>query len=100
VAGHLAMATLQAPILRAGLAAVFAIPAGVAGYHLAHGAGTVLVASDIGRRLASFLVAGLVAASAWTRLAQPRPSSGMGSSSAPDPERTARDQARLTPSRR
>ena len=74
--GQTAFAMTRSVILRAAIAAVFAIPAAVAGYHV------VLVMSQIGvpalawREVFAYLGAAFIGATAWTRLAaftEPRP---------------------------
>ena len=67
--GQTAFTMARAPILRAAIAAAFAIPAAVAGYHV------VLVMSQIGvpslawREIFASLGAVFVGCTAWTRLA-------------------------------
>lgn len=86
--GHVMMATIHTPVLRAGLAALFVIPAAVAGYHLAHGLAAALVISGAWRQAISGLAAALVAASAWARLALP----GSGPGADLSPPRAATSQ--------
>ncbi|MBV9982830.1 MAG: hypothetical protein JO365_23040 [Bradyrhizobium sp.] len=75
--GQTAFAMTRSAILRAAIAAAFAIPAAVAGYH------ALLVMSQIGvpslawRQVFAYLGAAFIGATAWTRLtvfAEPRPS--------------------------
>lgn len=95
---HLGMEIVRPPALRASLAALFALPAATAGYHLAHGLATPLVASAVERQLLSWLVGGLVAASAWTRLARTKPHACPSSSIWTAPTQTG--QPHLAPDRR
>lgn len=68
-AGHFAMDVLPPSLLRSVVAALFAAPAGFAGYHLAHGLTALIAVSEPLRQLLAFAAALLVAGAAWTRLA-------------------------------
>src|SRR5689334_24253881 len=91
--GQTAFAMTRSVILRAAIAAAFAIPAAVAGYHV------VLVMSQIGvpslawREVFAYLGAAFIGATAWTRLtvfAKPRQSeSGRLVENMPQPVLTA-----------
>lgn len=67
-AGQLLFALSGSPLLRLAIALLFAVPAGVAGYHAVHG--VMALAIDPGAALTalSWLGATIIAATAWTRL--------------------------------
>jgi hypothetical protein len=72
VAGQFAFAHSRSTILRTMIAAAFALPAAVAGYHLALGLSAMGMPSDTWRHLFAIIGAVVVGSTAWARLvAQP-----------------------------
>jgi hypothetical protein len=72
VAGQFAFAHSRSTILRTMIAAAFALPAAVAGYHLVLGVSTVGMPSDTWRHVFAIIDAAVVGSTAWARLvAQP-----------------------------
>ena len=67
--GQLAFATIRAPLVRAGIALLFAVPAAVAGYHATLGLARIGVPSLAWREV--FAVFGAIATggTAWARMA-------------------------------
>jgi hypothetical protein len=68
-AGHFAMDVLPPSVMRTVVAALFAAPAGGAGYHLAHGLTALIAVPEPLRQVVAFAAALLVAGAAWARLA-------------------------------
>jgi hypothetical protein len=73
VAGQLAFAHSRSTILRTVIAAAFALPAAVAGYHLVLGVSTMGMPSDTWRHVFAIIGAAVVGSTAWARLVS-RPS--------------------------
>jgi hypothetical protein len=67
-AGRVAFAATASPLLRAAIAAFFAAPAAVAGYHLAL-AFAISVTSPIWREVFSLIGGAMVGGTAWTSVA-------------------------------
>jgi hypothetical protein len=67
VIGQLIFATIRSPLLRALLTGDFALPAAVAGYHLALGLGAIGMASDPWRHVFAAIGAIVVGSTAWAR---------------------------------
>lgn len=65
---QIAFATTRSPILRAVIAALFALPATFAGYHVALAMAQIGVPSLIWREVFACLGAVLIGGTAWTRL--------------------------------
>ncbi len=71
VAGQLAVTLLPSPLLRGGVALLFAAPAAFAGYHASHGIAAMTMPSEAWRQ-AFAVVGGLVVGiTAFARLSQP-----------------------------
>jgi hypothetical protein len=68
VAGQFAFAHTRSTILRTMIAAAFALPAAVAGYHLVLGLSAMGVPSDTWRHVFAIIGAGVVGSTAWARL--------------------------------
>lgn len=68
VVGQVAFATLRAPLMRAALAFMFAVPAAVAGYHAAHGLAQLVVPAEAWRETFAIAGATIVAATALMRM--------------------------------
>jgi hypothetical protein len=68
LAGKFAFAAIQSTILRTMIAAAFALPAAVAGYHLALGLGALGIPSDTWRHVLAMIGAAVVGSTAWARL--------------------------------
>lgn len=66
-----AFASLRSPVLRLIVALVFAAPAAVAGYALAHGVTGEAVPSEVWRQIFCVIAGGFVGVSALLRLAPP-----------------------------
>jgi len=76
VIAQVAFAMTQSLILRAVIAAVFALPATLAGYHLALAMAHLGVPSPVWQQLFAYLGAVFIGGTAWTRLTiltEPRP---------------------------
>ena len=69
VAGQFVFAHSQSTILRTMIAAAFALPAAVAGYHLVLGISTMGMPSDTWRHVFAIIGAAVVGSTAWARLA-------------------------------
>jgi hypothetical protein len=79
VAGQIAFTTLRSPVVRAAIAALFAMPAGVAGYHAALGLAHFGVPAEGWRQVLAVTGAIVVAATAWARMAiSAPPDAGQG----------------------
>ncbi|MEY9148706.1 hypothetical protein [Bradyrhizobium elkanii] len=86
--GQFAFATARPTILRAIVAAVFVVPAGIAGYQVIFGLSQVFVPSPLWREVFACIGAVFIGATAWTRItvfAQPRPEPGRASPSNSQP---------------
>jgi hypothetical protein len=68
-AGQLLFATVRVPILRAGIALIFAIPAAVAGYHATLGIAHITMPPGSLGELFAIVGAVLVGGTAWSRMA-------------------------------
>jgi hypothetical protein len=74
IAGQVAFVTLRSPLIRATIAALFALPAAVAGYHAALGVAHIAVPAESWQQAMAVGAAITVAATAWARMAfPPRP---------------------------
>jgi hypothetical protein len=74
--GQVAFAIARFPILRAAIAAAFAVPAAIAGYHVVFAMSQLGMPSLAWREVFACLGAAFIAGTAWTRLAifaEPRP---------------------------
>jgi hypothetical protein len=67
--GQLLFATVRVPILRAGIALIFAIPAAVAGYHATLGIAHIAMPPSTLTEILAFVGATLVGGTAWSRMA-------------------------------
>ncbi|MBO4225319.1 hypothetical protein [Bradyrhizobium neotropicale] len=86
--GQFAFATARPTILRAIVAAVFVVPAGIAGDQVIFGLSQVFVPSLLWREVFACVGAVFIGATAWTRItvfAQPRPEPGRASQSNSQP---------------
>lgn len=68
VAGQFLFANIRSPLIRLCVALLFAIPAGIAGYHAVRGVAGLAIDPGIMLSLLSWIGAILIAATAWTRL--------------------------------
>ena len=72
VAGQFAFAHSRSTILRTMIAAAFALPAAIAGYHLVLGLSAIGMPSDTWQHVFAIIGAAVVGSTAWARLvAQP-----------------------------
>jgi hypothetical protein len=71
VAGQFAFARSRSTILRTMIAAAFALPAAVAGYHLVLGLSAMGMPSDTWRHVFAIIGAAVVGSTAWARLVAP-----------------------------
>ena len=74
--GQIAFAVVRSPVLRAVIAAAFAIPAAIAGYHAVLGLSQIGVPSLVWREVFAWIGALFVGGTAWTRMtvfAEPLP---------------------------
>ena len=71
VAGQLAVTFLPSPLMRAGVALLFAAPAAFAGYHAVHGIAAMTVPSEGWRQAFAVLGSMVVGITAFARLLQP-----------------------------
>jgi len=73
--GQILFAAVRVPILRAGIALVFAIPAAVAGYYATLGIAHLCIGTGTMSTILAAIGAALVGGTAWTRMAVylPRP---------------------------
>jgi len=69
IIGRGLFAVVASPAIRLGLALLFAIPAGVAGYHSVHGLGRLVLDPGAFLSILSWVGALAVAAAAWAKLA-------------------------------
>ena len=69
IAGQLLFALARSPIVRLGVALLFAVPAGVAGFHSVHGLLALVGAAEAWRAIIAAVGAIAIAAAAWGRLA-------------------------------
>lgn len=68
-AGQFLFAWVRVPILRAGIALLFAAPAAVAGYHATLGIAHIAMPHDTLSTVLAYIGAALVGATAWARMA-------------------------------
>ena len=74
--GQIAFAVIRPPILRAAIAAAFAVPAAVAGYHAVLGLSQIGVPSLVWREVFAWIGAIFIGGTAWARMsvfAEPLP---------------------------
>ena len=71
IAGQFAFARSRSTILRTMIAAAFALPAAVAGYHLVLGISTIGMPSDAWQHVFAMIGAAVVGSTAWARLVAP-----------------------------
>ena len=77
--GQLLLATMRVPLLRAGIALIFAVPAAVAGYHATLGIAHICIPAGTLSQILAFAGAALVGGTAWSRMAIfVTPASGQG----------------------
>jgi hypothetical protein len=67
--GQIAFAVVRPPILRAAIAAAFAVPAAIAGYHAVLGLSQIGVPSLIWREVFAWIGAIVIGGTAWARMA-------------------------------
>ncbi|MEJ1967053.1 MAG: hypothetical protein WDN03_00235 [Rhizomicrobium sp.] len=67
--GQLLFATVRVPILRAGIALIFAVPAAVAGYHATLGIAHIAMPASTLTEILAIIGAALVGGTAWSRMA-------------------------------
>ncbi len=67
--GQLLFAHIRAPLLRAGIALVFAVPAAIAGYHATLGIAHIGIADGALAQILAIVGAALVGGTAWSRMA-------------------------------
>ncbi len=67
--GQLLFAAVRVPLLRAGIALVFAVPAAVAGYHATLGIAHIGIADGALTQILAIVGATLVGGTAWSRMA-------------------------------
>lgn len=68
VAGQVLFAAVRAPILRAGIAAAFAVPAAIAGYHAVHGISGIADTAEGWQQIVSLVAALAIGGVAWARM--------------------------------
>ncbi|NIJ64294.1 hypothetical protein FHR20_001225 [Sphingomonas leidyi] len=73
VIGQFLFATIRSPALRVALALLFAIPAGLAGYHAVHGVAGLALDPGTIRTTLAWIGAFVIGVSAWLRLASVGP---------------------------
>jgi hypothetical protein len=83
VVGQLAFASIRSPWMRTLIAAVYAAPAGVAGYHVVHNLSAIGGTSEPWRVAFSAVGAVVVAGFAWARISDPDASGPGRGTSAP-----------------
>ncbi len=71
VAGQFAVTLLPSPLLRGGVALLFAAPAAFAGYHASHGIAAMTTPSEAWRQALAVLGSLIVGITAFVRLSQP-----------------------------
>lgn len=67
--GQIAFAAVRAPVVRAVIAAAFAIPAAIAGYHAVLGLSQIGVPSLVWREVLAWIGALFISGTAWARMA-------------------------------
>ena len=73
IGAQILFATIRSPIVRAGIAFAFALPAAFAGYHAVHGIAAIAVPSEAWRQVFASIGAVVVGATAWVRSAAVQP---------------------------
>jgi hypothetical protein len=73
IAGQLIFSTVRSPLIRLGLALLFAAPAAIAGYHATHGIVAMTIPSAIWQQILAVIGSITVGATAWTRMAMLSP---------------------------
>jgi hypothetical protein len=68
IVGQIAFMTLRSPLIRAGIALLFAVPAAVAGYYAALGLAHIGIPAEGWRQAMAMTGAIVVAATAWARM--------------------------------
>jgi hypothetical protein len=66
--GQVLFSTVRSPLARLGLALLYAVPAGIAGYHAVYGIGTMAIGAGAIVTILSWIGAFVIAAAAWRRL--------------------------------
>jgi hypothetical protein len=67
--GQVAFALVRAPLLRAAIALVFAVPAAIAGYHATLGIAHICIAPGAVSQILAAIGAAMVGGTAWSRMA-------------------------------
>jgi hypothetical protein len=67
--GQVAFSSIRAPLLRAAVALLFAVPATVAGYHATLGVAHICIAPGAVSQILALVGAALVGGTAWSRMA-------------------------------
>jgi hypothetical protein len=91
ISGQLAFAAARSALLRGIVAAIFLVPAGVAGYHGALALSRLVVPSPLWRQAFAWIGVVIICGAAWTRLAvfaAPRPLQGSAERGQPQPNLT------------
>ena len=73
IAGQLIFASARSPLIRLGVALLFAAPAGFAGYHATHGITALAMPSAIWQQIFASIGSIVVGATAWARMAMLSP---------------------------
>ena len=71
VAGQLAITLLPSPLIRGGVALLFAAPAAFAGFHASHGIAAMTMPSEVWRQAFAVLGSLIVGMTAFARVSQP-----------------------------
>ena len=71
VAGQLAITLLPSPLLRGGVALLFAAPAAFAGFHASHGIAEITMTSEVWRQAFAVLGSLIIGITAFARVSQP-----------------------------
>ncbi|RIA46745.1 hypothetical protein DFR49_1300 [Hephaestia caeni] len=66
--GQVLFSTVRSPLARLGLALLYAVPAGIAGYHAVYGIGSMAIGAGAIVTILSWIGAFVIAAAAWRRL--------------------------------
>jgi hypothetical protein len=66
--GQVLFSTVRSPLARLGLALLYAVPAGIAGYHAVYGIGAMAIGAGSIVTILSWIGAFVIAAAAWRRL--------------------------------
>jgi hypothetical protein len=92
VAGQFVVTRARSPLIRAAIALVFAVPAGVAGYHAALGLAQLGIPAESWRQVMALIGSIAVAATAWARIALIAPPDTGGASLPASPRLTSAAQ--------